>query len=205
MSLKFDHVFQLKVALKGIRPPIWRRVEVPCTYSFWDLHVAIQDAMGWLDCHLHEFRMWVPLTDFEARIGLPIDDGFDSEEADTLPGWKIPVAELFTHSNPKAAYLYDFGDGWEHTVTLESIFPRPKGVEYPRCTAGRRACPPEDCGGVCGYQGLLEAVQNPSHEQHNELLEWIGGSFNPERFDIGAVSFDNPEERFYHTFPRLRP
>ncbi|MDI3524632.1 MULTISPECIES: plasmid pRiA4b ORF-3 family protein [unclassified Kosmotoga] len=196
MKKKFDHVYQFKITLKGIKPPIWRRIQVPETYTFWDLHVAIQDAMGWLDYHLHEFEIINPSTGLKVNIGIP-DEDFGR---DVLPGWKQKIADYFSMENPKANYTYDFGDNWEHKIELEKILPREKGVTYPVCIKGKRACPPEDCGGVWGYEELLEAIKDPAHERHEELLEWLGEDFDPEHFDVNEVSFDDPNKRLKNIF-----
>ncbi|ACR78816.1 plasmid pRiA4b ORF-3 family protein [Kosmotoga olearia] len=196
MKKKFNRVYQFKITLKGIKPPIWRRIQVPETYTFWDLHVAIQDAMGWLDYHLHEFEIINPSTGLKVNIGIP-DEDFGR---DVLPGWKQKIADYFSMENPKANYTYDFGDNWEHKIELEKILPREKGVTYPVCIKGKRACPPEDCGGVWGYEELLEAIKDPAHERHEELLEWLGEDFDPEHFDVNEVSFDDPNKRLKNIF-----
>jgi hypothetical protein len=102
--------------------------------------------------------------------------------------------------NTKSEYVYDYGDNWEHTVKLEKILPRQKGIKYPVCTDGKRACPPEDCGGPWGYEEFLGAIANPDHEEHEEWLEWAGGEFNPECFDSKEVVFDNPNQRWKLAF-----
>ena len=102
---------------------------------------------------------------------------------------------IHSPENRLADYTYDFGDNWEHTVELEEILPRDKDVEYPRCIAGERACPPEDCGGIWGYEDLLQIISDPEHEEYEAMLEWIGGEFDPEHFDAKEVVFDDPEER----------
>lgn len=94
-----------------------------------------------------------------------------------------------------ADYIYDFGDGWEHRIESEKILPRDENIEYPICIAGKRACPPEDCGGIWGYKEFLEAIRDPEHENHEELLEWVGGEFDPEAFDPKKVYFEDPDER----------
>jgi hypothetical protein len=186
----FRHVYQFRIALRGIHPPIWRRIQVPETYSFWDLHVAVQDAMGWEDCHLHEFRMKNPTINEQAWIGIPDEEGWG--ERDVLPGWEYKIAPYFTMENARALYLYDFGDGWEHTVQLEAILPREKALEYPLCVTGKRTCPPEDVGGVSGYSELVAGDE--------ELEKWYGGKFDPEAFSCAAVIFSNPAERWRVTF-----
>ena len=171
VQIKSDHLMQFKVSLRGLRPPIWRRIQVPCTYSFWELHVAIQDAFGWEDRHLHEFRIPVPLVHEEVRIGIPLEEDLDTTEP-VLPGWLIPIAEVFTLANRKAQYTYDFGDDWLHSVFLEKIAPVAKDAELPACTGGRRACPPEDCGGPPGYESFLEA--SPTRSTRCTRSIWRG-------------------------------
>ncbi|GAB6887558.1 plasmid pRiA4b ORF-3 family protein [Desulfothermus okinawensis JCM 13304] len=152
-------MYQFKITLKGIRPPIWRRIQVPETYTFWDLHVAIQDAMGWEDYHLHEFEIINPSTGLKVRIGSPDEDFY----REVLLEWKQKIADYFSEENPVANYIYDFGDGWEHKVQLEKILPRKNSINYPVCIKGRRACPPEDCRGIWGYKELLEVIKDPAH------------------------------------------
>lgn len=105
------------------------------------------------------------------------------------------IANWFSMENRAANYIYDFGDGWEHRIELEKILPRDENIEYPICIAGKRACPPEDCGGIWGYKEFLEAIRDPEHENHEELLEWVGGEFDPEAFDPKKVYFEDPDER----------
>jgi hypothetical protein len=149
--------------------------------------------MGWDDYHLHEFEMVNPSTGLKANIGIPVqDEVFDRE---VLPGGKQKIADFFSTENRTASYVYDFGDSWEHKIQLEKILPGEKGVEYPICIKGKRACPPEDCGGVWGYAELLEIIRDPTHEEYEEMLEWVGEEFDPEHFDVKEVSFDDPDRR----------
>ena len=127
------------------------------TYTFWDLHVAITDAMGWQDYHLHEFEVVEPRTGTKVFMGDP-DEEFE-DDREILLEQKEKIARYFTPENGHARYAYDFGDGWQHTITLEKIVPREENVEYPRCLAGKRACPPEDCGGTWGYVEFLEVLE----------------------------------------------
>lgn len=197
MKKKYNQVYQFKITLKGIKPPIWRRIQVPETYTFWDLHVAIQNAMGWEDYHLHEFTFTLPVTKIKVSIGIPMED--DLEET-MLPGWEINISDFFSLQNPNGDYCYDFGDGWQHSITLEKVLPREAGVIYPRCIDGKRACPPEDCGGIGGYAEFLEAIRDPAHELHEDMLDWIGGEFDPEDFDANEVKFDDPAKRYKLAF-----
>ncbi|MBA5942691.1 MAG: plasmid pRiA4b ORF-3 family protein, partial [Methanophagales archaeon] len=182
-----------KITLKGIKPAIWRRIQVPETYTFWDLHIAIQDAMGWADSHLHLFTVVDPSTGMKIETGIPTGELDEYDEI--LPGWGQKIADYFVMENRTASYVYDFGDAWEHKIHLEKIFAKEKNILYPRCTKGQRACPPEDCGGVYGYGDLLEILRDPEHEEYEELKEWVGGEFDPEHFDLEEVGFDDPVER----------
>jgi hypothetical protein len=191
-------VLRFKVTLLEVNPPVWRRFQVPENYSFWDLHVAIQDAMGWTDSHLHQFALAVPGSGAPIVVGIA-DDEFESGQ-ETLPGWEIPVIQHLSEAGQTARYEYDFGDGWAHELLLDAIEPPEGGSNYPRCLGGERACPPEDCGGPYGYAEFLEAIHDSEHPSHNELLDWAGGEFDPDRFDPGAVSFDDPRERWEIAF-----
>jgi len=179
--------YQFMIVLKDIRPTIWRRIQVPGFYSFWDLHVAIQDAMGWLDCHPHEFRVRDPLTGGEQVLGFPEEGSIEDRKA--LADYLVPIPDYF--GDEPVEYMYDFGDSWLHEVTLEAVLPPSRETEYPVCTAGARACPPEDCGGVSGYAEFLRVIADPTDEEHEEMLHWVGGTFNPEYFDPSAVHFDD--------------
>ena len=202
MSIKkrnFKNVYQFKIVLHGLRPEIWRRIQVPKSYSFWDLHVAIQDAMGWQDAHLHEFKMADPGSKTLFTIGLADDDYNGPAESllkNFLEDHKVAIRDWFTPENNQASYLYDFGDSWEHTVVLEEILPSQLRMSYPICIAGEQACPPEDCGGISGYQELLKALDNPRHPDHRQMKDWVGGELKPDFFDPGAMEFDDPKVRW---------
>jgi len=198
MKKKFKRVYQFKITLEGIKPPIWRRIQVSESYTFWDLHVAIQDAVGWDDYHLHLFEIINPSTGMKEKIGIP-DEDFELDR-ETLPGWELKIADYFSMENPKADYQYDFGDNWEHSIEMEKIVARAKNVKYPLCIAGKRSCPPEDCGGIWGYEDFLEIIMNPDDERYEEMLGWVGGEFDPEQFDIKGVHFDDPDKRWEAAF-----
>jgi len=190
-------VYQFLIALAETDPLVWRRLQVPAAYTFWDLHVAIQDAMGWQDYHLHEFQVVHPGRKRLDRIGIPGDEFLD--ERPCKAGWTVPMSAYFDRGEQPALYLYDFGDGWRHLVMHEGISSvDPKGT-YPRCIGGARACPPEDCGGVHGYVDYVKALANKRHPEHKAMLEWRG-PFDPATFDPGAVVFDDPAKRWQIAF-----
>jgi hypothetical protein len=192
------NVLQFLIILVGTDPLVWRRIQVPGKYSFWDLHVAIQDAMGWKDYHLHEFKV----ADREGRVervGIPDEDGFDDRPR--LPGWEVPIANWFGYYGAQPAlYNYDFGDDWDHVVAYEGMHSAVSGTKYPRCLAGACACPPEDCGGVSGYAEFLHAIRDRRHPEHRAMLDWIGRPFDPNDFDPSQVSFDDPRKRWKRAF-----
>jgi hypothetical protein len=189
-------VHQFLIVLGNTDPLVWRRIQVPEDYSFWDLHVAIQDAMGWLDYHLHEFSVVDPKRDRLERFGIPDDEQPDARS----PDWKVQVSEYVTDGGPPLLYVYDFGDDWHHVVMYEGGVPTEPSAMYPRCVSGGRKCPPEDCGGVHGYAEFLLAIKDPNHPEHLELLQWAGGSFDPDEFDPRAVVFEDPAERWKVAF-----
>ncbi|MCP4545273.1 MAG: plasmid pRiA4b ORF-3 family protein [bacterium] len=180
-------VLQFKIELLDVSPPIWRRIEVPGDYTFWDLHVAIQDAMGWTDSHLHAFAV----DNGTVEIGIPDQDG----ESSTVPGWQRRLNEHFADPGDNVKYEYDFGDSWLHSVILEKSRPAEPGAEDLRCLDGARKCPPEDCGGPPGFEEFLEAIGDPNHASHEHYLDWCGGAFDAEEFDSALVNFDDPAER----------
>jgi hypothetical protein len=196
---KGSQAYRFRITLRDVAPPIWREIEVPTTYSMWDLHVAIQDAMGWQDCHLHVFRFARPGFDDAVEVGIPDPDlppGADS----VLPGWEHRVSEFFEAPGALATYDYDFGDGWEHEIRLESVISQAEGTKYPRCSGGERACPPEDCGGPDGYARLLEIIFDPRHEEFQSMRTWLGRDFHAEAFTPSAVKFENPKRRWKRAF-----
>ncbi len=167
-------VYQFKITLQDIKPAIWRRIQVPdCTLD--EFHAFIQAAFGWSNCHLHDFEI------DSVRYSEPSDDDF-GEDAEDERG--VCLSQLLPKSAKRAKwiYTYDFGDGWRHEVVFEKFPPHDPKAKYPLCLEGERACPPEDCGGPWGYAEIVEAMADPKHERHEELLEW-SGPFDPEAFD----------------------
>lgn len=196
MTAATSNIYQLKITLKRSKPSIWRRVQVPETFNFYDLHVAIQDVMGWYDCHLHKFEIKNPKTGKGALIGIPDDSGF----FDTIHEVTAKIADYFKTTGDRAVYEYDFGDGWMHNVVLEKILPAIEGIQYPQCTAGKMACPPENCGGIDGYKELLEIIANPEDGEYAERMEWLemmyNDKFDSKKFDPKLVNFNDPKDSF---------
>jgi hypothetical protein len=196
-------VHRFLIVLTNTDPVIWRRIEVPAQYSFWDLHVAIQDAMGWQDCHLHEFRLLDAAEQKVVSIGIPT--GEEPADRPVLPGWDVRVSTFFERREwhaPPATYAYDFGDDWEHVVVHEGLAPADESRSHPRCLTGEGRCPPEDCGGPHGYAEFLHAMADSNHEEHESMREWAGGDFDPEAFNPAAVQFDDPRKRWQRAFAR---
>lgn len=191
--------YRFHIQLEGINPPVWRRIRVPSSYSFWDLHVAIQDAMGWLDCHLHLFQVRNPETGELESIGIPDDEPF-LDEPQCLAGWDVNIDRYFDEEGDTASYAYDFGDDWQHTITLEGVDTIRKGEPRLSCLDGQRRCPPEDCGGTHGYAEMLEAIADVTHSDHEGMLEWLGGAYDPNAFSASDVEFDNPTVRWQQAF-----
>lgn len=169
-------IYQIKVTLRGLRPPIWRRIQVTGDATLAKLHKIIQTAMGWGNYHLHVFSLGgLEFGDPDAELGI-------------RSGARVKLGQLITAEKTKFKYEYDFGDSWEHDLLVEKILEPEPGAKYPRCLTGKRACPPEDVGGIWGYAEFLEAIHDPANPEHDELLEWIGGEFDPEAFDLDDVN-----------------
>lgn len=169
---------RLKIQLDGSRPAIWRRVEVDDNLTFLDLHRVIQEAMGWENCHLHEFNV----AGQRLSTASADDDEF-AESEPALPEGSTTLGALL-QGQRKFRYWYDFGDDWWHTIAIETRLPPDPAAPRAVLVAGEGACPPEDCGGVYGYANLLDVLKDPEHEDHEEMIEWLGDDFDPNRFDL---------------------
>ena len=179
-------IARLLITLDDLRPPVRRRIEVPLVHRRDGLHQVIQAAMGWENCHLYEFRAGG--RDGPA-YGVPDPDGVFTE-SDPLPARKASLADLLAQRTSKArafTYVYDFGDDWRHSVKLEAIAAADPEALYPRLLLAERACPPEDVGGPWGYADYLEAIANPAHPNHADMIEWRGEGFDPETADEAAI------------------
>ena len=172
------NIYQLKISLRDIRPPIWRRVQVQSSTTLSDLHLIIQAAMGWYNCHLHSFSIQ------GIEYGKPEPDyGLDLRDEN-----KAKLNQVIKQEKSKFSYTYDFGDSWEHSILVEKILPKEPKVSYPLCLKAKRACPPEDCGGAWGYMEFLEALQDPQHPEHENFQEWIEGNFDSEFYDLQEIN-----------------
>ena len=174
-------IYQFKVTLHGIRPPIWRRFQVYDNLTFYEFHHVIQTVMmGWHGGHLHSFDVGgLQITDAET-LSMGWGDGEDENNA--------RLNQYVLHEKQKLRYEYDFGDGWEHQLLLEKILPVEADTHYPRCLKGKRNCPPEDCGGVWGYATMLEALADKNHSEHKMYAEWVGDDFDAEEFDLEWIN-----------------
>jgi len=171
-------IYQIKVTLKGTKPPVWRRFQVPSNLNLFQLHEILQTVMGWEDYHLFLFN----IGGQEYRQP---DLEFDSDLTDAK---SVKLKHVYKGPNTKFVYVYDFGDNWEHEIRIEKEVPSESGTRYPICLTGKRACPPEDCGGVWGYADLLKVIQDPSHPEYEEMMEWLGGEFDPEEFELEEIN-----------------
>ena len=170
-------LYQMKIILTGSKPPIWRRFIVKDNIKLDELNAVLQITMGWLNYHLHQYRQG------SLYIGIPdqeLDMGITDER-------KVYLHDIVSNPKDSFIYEYDFGDGWEHKIVLEKILPLDSS-ESPIVIKGKGACPPEDCGGVWGYHDFLEAIQDPNHDEHESMLEWVGGEFDPDAFDMKFVN-----------------
>ena len=175
---KVGLLYQFKITLLESQPPIWRRIQVKdCTLDAF--HEHIQTAMGWTNSHLHQFRIGEQLY----ADPLLMEEDFEEMECRDSTRTKLSAILPKTGKRFRFVYEYDFGDSWDHEVLFEGCVQAEPGRQYPVCLEGERACPPEDVGGVPGYAEFLESIQNPDNEQHNDMLEWVGGKFDPEAFD----------------------
>jgi Plasmid pRiA4b ORF-3-like protein len=172
-------VFQLKVTLLGTQPPIWRRVLVDGSSTLDQLHEVIQAAFGWWNYHLHEFDVG------RTRYGVPDPDEDWGEPPRDERRTRL---DAIAGEGSSFQYTYDFGDGWDHKIAVEKLMPADSAPTIPACIDGRRACPPEDCGGTWGYRELLEILADPNHPEHDERREWLGRPFDPEAFDAGEFA-----------------
>ena len=170
-------IYQIQVVLTNTKPKIWRRLLVNSDILLVDLHRIIQTAMGWTNSHLHLFNDG--MTDYAPR---------EFEVEGSRNSRTIKLNSILKKEKSKILYEYDFGDSWNHDIILEKIIKEEETGQIPRCIKGKRNCPPEDCGGTWGYSDLLLTISNPKHEDYESMMEWLGGNFDPEHFDIEEIN-----------------
>jgi hypothetical protein len=184
-----SYIYQLRITLQEIRPPIWRLIQVPSTLRLCCLHDVFQAVMGWTDSHLHQFekdgKHW----------GVP--EYFEEADIDIIDERRTKVSAILKAQGDSMIYVYDMGDDWRHEVVLDKILPAPDPTVSPVCLSGERHCPPEDVGGPPGYEQFLEVIFKPRHEEYEHSVRWAGGPsaltqsaerFQPEEFDVQAVN-----------------
>jgi hypothetical protein len=169
--------YRLYVELDLVRPEIWRTLVVPAHLTLHDLHLVLQASMGWANSHGYEFQIE------DRSYGEPDSDG--SPDSDSR---KTALRDLRLDRGSEFLYRYDFGDDWEHSLKVEEVIRDDDADPGPRCADGKRACPPEDCGGPEGYKDILKAIRDPRHPEHSDVREWLGADFDPEGFDRAAVN-----------------
>lgn len=172
---------RLRAELVLMPEPVWREIIIPANYTFWDLHVALQDAFGWLDYHLHQFTLDHVASGEKLRLGIPDDSEFHGSRA-ILPGWEHLVGDYLRRDMPPLLYTYDFGDDWQHEVQVLDILTNQDLASLPQCVAGNGRCPEEDCGGPPGWAERFPALKGEP-------------PFHPD-----AVEFDDPRERWNRSF-----
>lgn len=170
-------IYQIKITLKHSKPPIWRRLLVAEDTRLDRLHLIIQRAMPWWNYHLHQFMV----REIEYS-----DPAFELDYVEDER--RVTLHDIAPTEGARFVYIYDFGDHWEHVVEVKKILPDDPDRGIPVCIKGRRACPPEDVGGIWGYDTFLEALNNPKHPEHDMYSEWIGGEFDPEEFDLEEIN-----------------
>ncbi|MFW5707285.1 MAG: plasmid pRiA4b ORF-3 family protein [Bacteroidota bacterium] len=175
-------LYQIKIQLEEITPSIWRRVVIPSDMLLSDFHKVIQTVMGWENSHLHQFIK-------DETFYLPrMKDDWTWNEMNNVDYKRWKVSGLLKKENDAIVYEYDFGDSWRHSILLEEITDNPRGRKTPLCLDGERNCPPEDCGGVWGYEHLLKVIKDPSNEEYDDMMSWIDEEFDPEKFSVTDVN-----------------
>ena len=174
-----DDIFQLRVTLIDVEPTVWRRLLVPQDLTLPRLHAILQAVMGWTNSHLHQFKV----------SELSFAEPHHEFEPGPIDYRRITLNQIAARQGSTCVYEYDFGDSWDHLIEVEDELPVESVTRpVPRCLGGKRACPPEDCGGPHGYADFLEAIRDPNHPEHDGYLEWAGHDFDPERFDLERVN-----------------
>jgi hypothetical protein len=169
-------MYQLKITINGIKPPIWRRILVSENITLYKLHHIIQESFGWTNSHLYFF----------GRIESKIGDYELWDDKETTSDRLVIIRDVLVPENPTLIYTYDMGEDWVHTIVLEQVHPEMKTQR--KCIGGERRCPPEDCGGIRGYYQILEILKNPGTDEYREMVTWLDGKTDPEFIDIRLIN-----------------
>lgn len=181
-ELKMDEIIQLKAVIKHSKPTIWRRILVSKDTTLFKLHHILQIAFGWQNYHAFQFA-------HQGYVFVNADViNFREESENVLDTDSTSLDALIVEEGEQLDYLYDLGDHWEHLIEVEKLLPLKAKKQYPVCTAGRNACPPEDCGGITSYYHLLKVLKDPKHPQYRDIRKWIGKKFSPKEFDLERVN-----------------
>jgi hypothetical protein len=170
------NILKLRIKILNIKPEIWREILIENDITFKELHEIFQFLFGWTNSHLYNFDVSGTL------FSIP-DQEFESDDLDV----KNKITEFLIEKGQRALYTYDFGDNWEHEIEIVDVFKKEKGVRYPKCLDGKRNAPPEDCGGVPGYEDIIDALKSKNKSEHKDLLEWLG-DYDPGKFDIDEIN-----------------
>lgn len=177
-------IYQLKVVLLGAKPPIWRRLQVPGNANLDWLHAVLQVAIGWTNSHLHQFKIGDECYS-DTRHHFAEFEG----DPEILEARKFTLQQIAPLEKNAFRYEYDFGDSWEHQITVEKIQPPDAAAATTAlCLDGARACPPEDCGGIWGYENLQKILKNPKHPEHKTMKDWVGRRLDAEAFDVAKTN-----------------
>ncbi len=173
---------QLKIELRHVKPLVWRRLLVPESVTLAKLHVILQWAMGWTNSHLHEYEI------AHRRYGVPNDEDDWPGAAPLIDERRMRLKPLIEDGLRRFTYQYDFGDSWEHVIKVEDLVAPKSGTPLIVCLAGANACPPEDVGGDSGYAEFVQVLADPRHEEHANMLTWVGGAFDPTAFNLAEIN-----------------
>ncbi len=175
-ELPMTNILKLRIKIPDIEPEIWREILIENDITFKKLHEIIQLSFGWTNSHLYNF-------DVNGILFSMPDKEFENNDLDV----KNKITEFLIEKGQKALYTYDFGDNWEHEIEIVDVLKKEKGIRYPKCLDGRRNGPPEDCGGIPGYEDVIDALTSKDKSEYEDLLEWLG-NYDPEKFDIDKIN-----------------
>ena len=202
------NALQIRVTLAEIDPPVWRRLVVPWTWHLGDLHLVIQAAFNWWDYHLHEYRIG-GLRYGDLNMG---DDGGFAHDARLFEETEVRLCDFGREPGIAFTYVYDFGDDWCHIVELEQLVTLDVTPRFAACVGGARARPPEDVGGVSGYEGFLRIMADPADPEYSDTKRWCGNHFDPSWFDLDLTDKDvrnalraNVRRRLHQPKPKRVP